>query len=91
MNLSGNGVYIHCVTGNIIIDNYILNEGDALGVYETETIKIKASEEALVCGTTDGKVLLKDLNTLRTWHTIYAYSGAIADIDVYSRFLIVTG
>lgn len=46
MNLSGNGVYIHCVTGNIIIDNYILNEGDALGIYETETIKIKASEEA---------------------------------------------
>jgi hypothetical protein len=38
MNLSGNGVYIHCVTGNIIIDNYILNEGDALGIYETETI-----------------------------------------------------
>ena len=46
MNLSGNGVYIHCVSGNIIIDNYILNEGDALGIYETETIKIKASEEA---------------------------------------------
>jgi redox-sensitive bicupin YhaK (pirin superfamily) len=46
MNLSGNGVYIHCVSGNIAIDTYTLNAGDALGVYETELFTIKSSETA---------------------------------------------
>jgi quercetin 2,3-dioxygenase len=46
MNLSGNGVYIHCVSGTISIENYTLNEGDALGVYETDDVAIIASENA---------------------------------------------
>ena len=46
MNISGNGAYIHCVSGSITIDNYILQEGDALGVYETDNIIIKSLEEA---------------------------------------------
>ncbi len=44
MNLSGNGVYVHCVSGSIAIDTYNLKAGDALGVYETELFTIKASE-----------------------------------------------
>lgn len=44
MNLSGNGVYIHCVSGCIMIDQYTLQVGDALGVYDTDLFAIKASE-----------------------------------------------
>lgn len=44
MNLSGNGVYIHCVSSTIAIDNYTLQAGDALGVYETESFQLIASE-----------------------------------------------
>lgn len=46
MNMVGNGVYIHCVSGGIAIENYLLKEGDALGVYETDEIKITAAENA---------------------------------------------
>lgn len=46
MNMKGNGVYIHCVSGNVEIENYSLKDGDALGVYETEIIAIKASEDS---------------------------------------------
>lgn len=46
MNLRGNGVYIHCVNGSITFDNYILKEGDALGVYETEAVTIKSLQDA---------------------------------------------
>lgn len=46
MNLRGNGVYIHCVNGSTTVDNYILKEGDALGVYETEAVTIKSLQDA---------------------------------------------
>jgi len=46
MNMKGNGVYIHCVSGIVEIENYSLKDGDALGVYETEIIEIKASEDS---------------------------------------------
>jgi redox-sensitive bicupin YhaK (pirin superfamily) len=46
MNMAGNGVYIHCVNGLVEIENYTLKEGDALGVYETESIQLKASEDS---------------------------------------------
>lgn len=46
MNLKGNGVYIHCATGSVVIGNYTLQPGDALGVYETDTVQIKAMREA---------------------------------------------
>ncbi|OYU94081.1 MAG: hypothetical protein CFE21_17940 [Bacteroidetes bacterium B1(2017)] len=46
MNLTGNGVYVHCISGSITIDNFILQEGDALGVYETESFTFKASDTA---------------------------------------------
>jgi quercetin 2,3-dioxygenase len=46
MNLSGNGVYVHCVNGSITIDNYTLQEGDALGIYETASFTLIALETA---------------------------------------------
>ena len=46
MNLSGNGVYIHCVNGSITIEDITLNEGDALGVYETDLVTLKALANA---------------------------------------------
>lgn len=52
---------------------------------------VKMAKSALVCGTIDGKLILKDRDTLRTWHTIYAYSGSISDMDVWQDFLIVAG
>ncbi len=44
MNLKGNGVYIHCAKGKITIEDYHLNEGDALGIYETDSVKINVEE-----------------------------------------------
>jgi quercetin 2,3-dioxygenase len=46
MNLMGNGVYIHCAKGSVTIGDYTLQAGDGLGVYETEEIKIAATELA---------------------------------------------
>jgi quercetin 2,3-dioxygenase len=45
MNLIGNGVYIHCVKGKLNIEGYLLNHGDALGVYDTQTVVLKALED----------------------------------------------
>ena len=44
INLEKNGVYIHCAQGSAQIENYILNAGDALGLYELDSISIKAIE-----------------------------------------------
>lgn len=44
MNLVGNGVYIHNVKGKAMIENYEINKGDAIGIYETTELKIKADE-----------------------------------------------
>jgi quercetin 2,3-dioxygenase len=46
IHLKGNGVYVHCATGNVEIEEYILNSGDAIGIYEAEGIKIKSNEDA---------------------------------------------
>ena len=46
MNLKKNGVYIHCAYGKILIDNYVLNAGYALGIYEIVTIALKAEENS---------------------------------------------
>ena len=46
MNQSNNGVYIHCVNGAVMIENYRLREGDALGVYETDIVSITTNENA---------------------------------------------
>ncbi|MCA9912241.1 MAG: pirin family protein [Anaerolineae bacterium] len=35
MYLPGNGVYLHCVSGEIAVAEHKLRSGDALGVYET--------------------------------------------------------
>lgn len=42
MNLQNNGVYIHCAEGAVKIDDFHLQSGDALGVCETNEIKIEA-------------------------------------------------
>jgi quercetin 2,3-dioxygenase len=46
MNESGNGVYIHCVDGTITINDFTLNAGDALGVYETDKVTITSVKDA---------------------------------------------
>jgi redox-sensitive bicupin YhaK (pirin superfamily) len=46
INLQGNGVYIHCVGGEVLIEGYLLKSGDALGIYEAERVSIKANEES---------------------------------------------
>jgi quercetin 2,3-dioxygenase len=46
MNLKSNGVYVHCAKGAVMIENYTLQSGDALGVYEADMIKIKAAQLA---------------------------------------------
>lgn len=43
MHLKGNGVYIHCAKGKVQIEGYELQAGDALGVYETDTLTVKAA------------------------------------------------
>lgn len=44
MNRIGNGVYIHCVKGSIEIENFSINEGDAIGIYESESIMINSTD-----------------------------------------------
>jgi quercetin 2,3-dioxygenase len=44
MNIAGNGVYIHNVEGKAMIENYAINTGDAIGIYETTELKINAEE-----------------------------------------------
>lgn len=47
MYLPGNGVYMHCVSGEITVVEHQLRSGDALGVYETdEPISIKATTDS---------------------------------------------
>ncbi len=46
---SGNGVYAFIITGNVTIDGNELNERDGLGIWNTDTISIKAnSQDAVV-------------------------------------------
>jgi len=46
MNLENNGIYIHCASGSVEIEGYIMAAGDALGIYETDLINIKAIENS---------------------------------------------
>ncbi len=46
MNMAENGVYIHCATGKVKIDEHELNAGDALGAYEGEAVTISATSDA---------------------------------------------
>lgn len=46
MNLSGNGVYIHCASGTVKVHDFTLMAGDALGVYDVERISIAALHNA---------------------------------------------
>jgi hypothetical protein len=46
MNLTGNGVYVHCASGQVQIEGYTLGPGDALGVYETTEFLISATQTA---------------------------------------------
>jgi len=46
MNLKNNGVYIHCASGSISIDDNKLEAGDAIGVYETDLFSIHSIEDA---------------------------------------------
>ncbi len=46
MNLENNGVYIHCVSGSVEIENTKLIAGDAIGVYESDTVNLKSDADA---------------------------------------------
>ncbi|MEI6898872.1 MAG: pirin family protein [Bacteroidota bacterium] len=46
MNEKNNGVYIHCAKGIIIVEGNILNPGDAIGIYETDSIRLTGQETA---------------------------------------------
>lgn len=46
MNLKGNGVYVHCATGSIVIEGKKLEGGDAIGIYETDNFSILSDEDA---------------------------------------------
>jgi redox-sensitive bicupin YhaK (pirin superfamily) len=46
MNFENNGIYIHCASGSVEIEGNLIASGDALGIYETDLIKIKAKENS---------------------------------------------
>lgn len=46
MNLKGNGVYVHCAKGSIIIEGMKLEGGDAMGIYETDNVSILSDDDA---------------------------------------------
>lgn len=46
MNMEGNGVYIHCAKGKVEIEGNVLGPGDAIGLYETDVVKLKGVELA---------------------------------------------
>lgn len=46
MHLAGNGVYIHTVAGSVLIENNVLQAGDAIGIYETAQVHIEAATHA---------------------------------------------
>lgn len=41
----GNGVYVFAVSGSVVVDEFQLHQRDALGITETDNIKIKATED----------------------------------------------
>ena len=49
----GNGVYVFVLKGNVTVNNQALETRDGLGVYETDTLNIKAD--------TDAEILLIDI------------------------------
>jgi redox-sensitive bicupin YhaK (pirin superfamily) len=46
INYSGNGAYIFVIEGRVEIDGTDLNRRDALGVYQTDQVKLKFSEKS---------------------------------------------
>lgn len=46
LNMPGNGVYIHCAKGAVSISDHKLDSGDALGVYEVDSVEITASQDS---------------------------------------------
>jgi hypothetical protein len=46
LNMDNNGVYIHCGKGKINVEGNILNPGDAIGIYDADTISLTGRETA---------------------------------------------
>jgi quercetin 2,3-dioxygenase len=46
INLTGNGVYLHCAKGEVEVERHHLQPGDALGVYEAEAFQVRALQDA---------------------------------------------
>ena len=53
MHKQGNGVYVFVLKGNVTVNDQVLETRDGLGVYETDTLNIKAD--------TDAEILLIDV------------------------------
>ena len=46
MHLAGNGTYVHCASGEVMIAGQRLGPGDAIGVYETDSFTIETAADA---------------------------------------------
>ncbi len=46
MNRATNGVYVHCATGSVKVDDYTLRAGDAIGAYDGDVVTICALSDA---------------------------------------------
>ncbi|KAI8846356.1 ubiquitin carboxyl-terminal hydrolase-domain-containing protein [Chytridium lagenaria] len=69
-----------------------LIRGVALKEMESEyDVVLMRRSRLLCCGTTCGKILLKDPKTFRVEHSIEAHSGTISDMDVSGNRLITCG
>jgi redox-sensitive bicupin YhaK (pirin superfamily) len=46
VNKEGNGVYVFVIDGNVTINGQELQSRDGLGIWETDSLQIKAGSEA---------------------------------------------
>ena len=46
MRAAGNGVYVHCAKGTVEIAGQRLGKGDALGIWEADSIAVEAIASA---------------------------------------------
>ncbi|KAJ3219092.1 poly(A)-specific ribonuclease [Dinochytrium kinnereticum] len=66
--------------------------GVAIKEMESEyDVVLMRRSRLLCCGTTCGKVILKDPKSYRVEHTIEAHSGTISDMDISGNTLITCG
>ncbi|XP_031421713.1 PAN2-PAN3 deadenylation complex catalytic subunit PAN2 isoform X2 [Clupea harengus] len=80
------------------LQNYV-TEVDLSTVQETQKFDVEAPGVAIIrqsnrfffCGTTSGKMSLRDLRTFKMEHEFDAYSGSLSDFDVHGNLLAACG